>query len=124
MLKTKNFSEISKTYNKNCYAAQNSQLSEAKGFVDGAHYRLQAGPSRRGGRGGKRSRARALKGPVNILCDEILLLLYISSVHFYDNLSALKGYLQEPSTLMTVFMLETKPSYYVLSDLSKLVLSR
>ena len=77
-----------------------------------------------GGRGGKRSRARALKGPVNILCDEILLLLYISSVHFYDNLSALKGYLQEPSTLMTVFMLETKPSYYVLSDLSKLVLSQ
>ena len=78
----------------------------------------------KGGRGGKRSRARALKGPVNILCDEILLLLYISSVHFYDNLSALKGYLQEPSTLMTVFMLETKPSYYVLSDLSKLVLSQ
>ena len=77
----------------------------------------------KGGKGGKRYRARALKGPVNILWDEILLLLYISSVHFYDNLFALKGYLQEPSTLMTVFMLETKPSYYVLSDSSKLVLS-
>ena len=41
VLKTKNFSEISKTYNKNCYAAQKSQLSEAKGFADGTHYRLQ-----------------------------------------------------------------------------------
>ena len=73
---------------------------------------LTAGPSRRGGRGGKKSRARAPEGPVNVMCHKILLLLYISAVHFYDNLSALKGYLQEPSTLMTVFMSETKPSYY------------
>ena len=42
---------------------------------------------------------------------KVLSLLCISAVHFYDNLSALKEYLQEPSTLMTVFMKETKPSY-------------
>ena len=64
-----------------------------------------------GGRGGKRSRARAPRGPVNILCHTILLLLYISAMHFYGNLSALKGYLQEPLTLMIVFMSETKLSY-------------
>ena len=69
---------------------------------------LLSGPSRRGDRGGKRSRARAPKGPVNILCLKALLLLYISAVHFYDNLSALKGYLQEPSTLMTVFMVRNQ----------------
>ena len=62
------------------------------------------GPSRRGGRGGKRSRARAPKGPVNILCHKIWLLLCISAVHFYGNSAALKGYLQEPSNLMTVLM--------------------
>ena len=45
----------------------------------------------KGGRGGKRSRARAPKGPVNILCHRILLLLYIFAVHFYGNVSALKG---------------------------------
>ena len=72
---------------------------------------FEAGPSRRGGRGGKRSRARAPKGPVNILCHEILLLLYIFAVPFYGNLYALKGYLQEPSTLVIVFMSETKLSY-------------
>ena len=43
---------------------------------------VSAGPSRRGGRGGKRSRARAPKGPVNILCLKALLLLCISAVHF------------------------------------------
>ena len=62
-----------------------------------------------GGRGGKRSRARAPKGPVNILRQIILLLLYISAVHFYGISSALKGYLQELSTLSTTS--ETKPSY-------------
>ena len=46
---------------------------------------IQPGPSRRGGRGGKRSRARTPRGPVNVLCHTILLLLYISSVHFYGN---------------------------------------
>ena len=76
------------------------------------HKMIQASRTvEKGGRGGKRSRARAPKGPVNILCHRILLLLYISAVHLYDNLSALKGYLQEPSTLMTVFMSETKMSY-------------
>ena len=64
-----------------------------------------------GDRGGKRSRARAPKGPVNILRKIILLLLYISAVHFYGISSALKGYLQELSTLMTVLTSETKPSY-------------
>ena len=66
---------------------------------------------KKGGRGRKRSRAWAPKGPVNILCLKVLSLLRISAVHFYDNLSALKEHLQEPSTLMTVFMQETKPSY-------------
>ena len=63
----------------------------------------------KGGRGGKRSRARAPKGPVNILRQIILLLLFISAVHFYGISSALKGYLQELSTLSTTS--ETKPSY-------------
>ena len=40
----------------------------------------------KGGRGGKRSRARAPKGPVNMLWHKILLLLLISAVHFYGNL--------------------------------------
>ena len=44
----------------------------------------------KGGRGGKRPRAWAPKGPVNILCHKILLLLYISAVHFYGNSSAFK----------------------------------
>ena len=64
----------------------------------------------KGGRGGKRSRARAPKGPVNIMCHRIFFIaIYLCSA-FYDNLSGLKGYLQEPSTLMTVLMSETKPS--------------
>ena len=50
-------------------------------------------------------------GPVNYLCQKILLLLYISAEHFYGNISALKGYLQEPSTVMTVFMSEAKISH-------------
>ena len=50
-------------------------------------------------------------GPVNILCHKILLLLYISEVHFYGNSSGLKGYLQQPSTLMKVLMSETQLSY-------------
>ena len=37
-------------------------------------------------------------GPVNILRHEIFVLRYISAVHFYGKLSALKGHLQEPST--------------------------
>ena len=78
----------------------------------------------KGGRGGKRSRARAPKGPVNILCQKILLLLYISAVHFYDISSALKGYLQELSTLMRVLTSETKPNRIDISNLSKLVLSQ
>ena len=45
----------------------------------------KSGPSRKGGRGGKRSRARAPRGPVTILCHTILLLLYISAMHFYGN---------------------------------------
>ena len=57
-------------------------------------------------RGSKR--ARAPKGPISILCHRILILLYIPAVHFYGSLFALKGYLQEPSTLMTVFKSETK----------------
>ena len=52
----------------------------------------------KGGRGGKRSRARAPRWPVNILYHTILLLLYISAMHFYGDWSALKGYLQEPLT--------------------------
>ena len=36
-------------------------------------------------------------GPVNILCHEILLSLYISAMHFYDNLSALITWVPEPS---------------------------
>ena len=43
------------------------------------------GPWRRGVEGVKG------QGSVNILCHNILFLLYISPVHFYDNLSALKG---------------------------------
>ena len=66
---------------------------------------------RGGGRGGKRSRARAPKEPVDILCQKVLLLLYTSAVHFYGNSTSLIGYLQELSTLMTVSMSETKPSY-------------
>ena len=37
------------------------------------------------GRGGKRSRARAPRGPVNILCHTILSLLYTPAMHFYGN---------------------------------------
>ena len=51
---------------------------------------------------------RAPKGPISILCLKILSLLYISAVHLYGNLSALKGYLQELSTFMTIFMSENK----------------
>ena len=40
---------------------------------------------------------------VNILCHK--------NLHFDENLSALKEYLQEPSTLITVNILQTKPSY-------------
>ena len=57
------------------------------------------------GRGDERSRARASKGPVNILCLKNLLLLEISAVHFYGNLSSLKEYSEEPSTFTT--MLQT-----------------
>ena len=57
------------------------------------------------------SRVRAPKGLVINLCHKILLLLYISAVPFDGNSSALKGCLQEPSTLMTFLMSETKPSY-------------
>ena len=50
-------------------------------------------------------------GPVNILCHKnVVIILYLCSA-FYGNLSSLKGYLQEPSSLMTVFVSETKPSY-------------
>ena len=63
------------------------------------------GPSRREEEGVKGP------GPVNNLCHKILLLLYISAVHFYSNSSVLKGYLKEPSTLMTFLMSETKSSY-------------
>ena len=58
------------------------------------------GPLRRGVEGVKGPGPGPL-WPVSILCHKILLLLYISAVHFYGNLSALKGYLQEPLSLMT-----------------------
>ena len=37
---------------------------------------------KKGGRGGKRSKAVAPKGPVSTLCHESLLMLYISALHF------------------------------------------
>ena len=58
---------------------------------------IGSGPSRRGVKGGKRFRAWVPKGPVN----SNLSLLYISAVPFYDNLSTLNGYFQEPLTMMT-----------------------
>ena len=77
------------------------------------------------GEGDKRSRARAPKGPVSVLCRKILLLLYISAVHFYGNLSALKGHLQEPSILMAVsFYVRNQTHNIDIPDLSKLVLSQ
>ena len=78
----------------------------------------------KGGRGGKRSRARAQKGPVNILCHTILLLLYIFAVHFYGNLSALRG------VFATTFdfddsIHDTKPNRRIdISNSSKLVISQ
>ena len=47
----------------------------------------------KGGRGGKSSRVRALKGLVNIFCHRNYYLCN-SAVHFYDNSSASKEYLQ------------------------------
>ena len=58
---------------------------------------------RRKGGGGGRGEKGPGPGPlpVTVLCHKTLLLLYIFAVHFYGNLSALKGYLQEQSALMT-----------------------
>ena len=50
-------------------------------------------------------------GPLNILCHKnVVITLYLCSA-LYGNLFSLKGYLQELSSLMTVFISETKPSY-------------
>ena len=64
----------------------------------------------KGGRGGKRSRACTPKGPVNTLRRKFCY-CYTSLQCIYGNSSALKGYLQKASTLMTVLMSETKPPY-------------
>ena len=70
---------------------------------------LYAGPSRRKGegRGDEGSGSRASKEPVTILCHKNLLLLEISAVHFYSNLSAMNQYLQKSSTLMAIYILQT-----------------
>ena len=76
---------------------------------------------REGGRGGERCRARASNGPVKILCLTNLLLLEISAVHYYGNSSSLKDYLQDSSTLMTIYILQTVVLIFLFH--TKLVLS-
>ena len=73
----------------------------------------------KGVKGGEKSRARTPKRPVRIWCHKYLLLLYISSASFYDNLSALV-HLQGPSKLMKIYILQSFMLIFVFIEIGSI----